>query len=299
MIAYHLNLRGARGGMLGVGVFFTLSGYLITDLLLSHWRRNGNLGLRNFWLRRARRLLPALFLTLAAVSVWVALFDASQLGAVRHQVFAASLYFSNWWTIAQHGSYFARFATPLPLDHLWSLAIEEQFYVVWPLLVAAVIAIARRPVRARTRTGEEHGCVGAAEGEVVRQGDVDRHLARHVRDVVEVARRVRVVVVDRRRRLAVDDRLDGEDGLDGARGAEAVAGRALRRRDGELARMLLAEGKLDHAGLGRVAEGRRGRVRVDVAHLRRIDIGVCERHRHRTCRIRAGRVGLRHVRRVG
>ena len=143
VIAYHLNLRGARGGMLGVGVFFTLSGYLITDLLLGHWRRNGNLGLRNFWLRRARRLLPALFLTLAAVSVWVALFDASQLGAVRHQVFAASLYFSNWWTIAQHGSYFARFATPLPLDHLWSLAIEEQFYIVWPWLLLAGIWMLR------------------------------------------------------------------------------------------------------------------------------------------------------------
>src|SRR2546430_17062993 len=117
VIAYHLHLGWARGGMLGVGVFFTLSGYLITDLPLGHWRRHANLGLRSFWLRRARRLPPAPFLMLAAVSVWVALFDSSQLAAGRDQVLAAAGYFSHWWTIAQHGSYFARFATPLPLDH--------------------------------------------------------------------------------------------------------------------------------------------------------------------------------------
>ena len=135
VIAYHLGLPWAKGGMLGVGVFFTLSGYLITDLLLVSWRRRGNLGLGTFWLRRARRLLPALFLMLAVVSVWVALFDASQLDQVRRQVISAAFYFANWSTIAQHGSYFARFATPLPLDHLWSLSIEEQFYLVWPWLL--------------------------------------------------------------------------------------------------------------------------------------------------------------------
>jgi peptidoglycan/LPS O-acetylase OafA/YrhL len=139
VIAYHVNVPGAGGGMLGVGVFFTLSGYLITDLLLSHWRRYGELGLTEFWLRRARRLLPALFVMLAAVSVWVALFDSSQLAAVRRQVLAAAVYVSNWSTIADHGSYFARFAAPLPLDHLWSLAIEEQFYLVWPWLLLAGI----------------------------------------------------------------------------------------------------------------------------------------------------------------
>ncbi len=132
VITYHLGVPGGQGGMLGVGVFFTLSGYLITDLLLIHWRREASLGLGQFWLRRARRLLPALFLMLLVVSVWVALFDASQLAAVRRQVLAATFYFSNWSTIAQHGSYFSRFAAPLPLDHLWSLGIEEQFYLVWP-----------------------------------------------------------------------------------------------------------------------------------------------------------------------
>src|SRR5438105_12145646 len=78
VIAYHVGIPWAKGGMLGVGVFFTLSGYLITDLLLGHRRRHGDFGLRSFWLRRARRLLPALFVMLAAVSLWVALFDAHQ-----------------------------------------------------------------------------------------------------------------------------------------------------------------------------------------------------------------------------
>ena len=143
VILFHLSFPGAGGGMLGVGVFFTLSGYLITDLLLDRWRRRGDFGLRNFWLRRARRLLPALFVMLAVVSVCVAVFDASQLGGTRRQVIAAIGYFNNWSTIAQNGSYFARFATPLPLDHLWSLAIEEQFYLVWPWLLLLGIRFVR------------------------------------------------------------------------------------------------------------------------------------------------------------
>jgi peptidoglycan/LPS O-acetylase OafA/YrhL len=144
VIAYHVNIPWARGGLLGVGLFFTLSGYLITDLLLDRFNRHGDLGLRSFWLRRARRLLPALFLMLAAVSVWVALFDTSQLADVRRQVIASVFYFNNWSTIAQHGSYFARFAAPLPLDHLWSLAIEEQFYLAWPWLLLAGVSLIRR-----------------------------------------------------------------------------------------------------------------------------------------------------------
>jgi peptidoglycan/LPS O-acetylase OafA/YrhL len=145
VIAYHLDFSWAKGGKLGVGVFFTLSGYLITDLLLDHWRRNGSLGLGNFWIRRARRLLPALFVMLATVSVFAAIFDASYLAQIREQVFAASLYISNWWTIVDHGSYFAQFAPPLPLDHLWSLAIEEQFYLVWPWLLWLGLRFVRSP----------------------------------------------------------------------------------------------------------------------------------------------------------
>src|SRR6202035_1532564 len=143
VIAYHLCYCWAAGGMLGVGVFFTLSGYVITDLLLGHYRRNGELGLRTFWIRRARRLLPALFSMLVVVSIVVAIFDSGELAAVRRQVISATFYFANWSTIAQHGSYFARFAAPLPLDHLWSLSIEEQFYLVWPPVLMLTILLTR------------------------------------------------------------------------------------------------------------------------------------------------------------
>src|SRR6266487_1327861 len=139
VILYHINASWAKGGMLGVGVFFTLSGYLITDLLLEHHRKTGSLGLVQFWLRRARRLLPALFLMLVVVSVLAALFDTSQLGEVRRQVISGAFYYANWSTIAAHGTYFARFANPLPLDHLWSLSIEEQFYLVWPFVLLLAI----------------------------------------------------------------------------------------------------------------------------------------------------------------
>src|SRR4030081_3859767 len=106
VIAYHLNLGWAPGGLLGVGVFFTLSGYLITDLLLAQ-RAAGRLRLGQFWLGRARRLLPALFLMLLVVSVWVWIADPSQLHLVRDQVGAAVVYVSNWWQSFQHVSYFA------------------------------------------------------------------------------------------------------------------------------------------------------------------------------------------------
>lgn len=145
VIAYHLGIPWAKGGMLGVGVFFTLSGYLITDLLLAGWRRHGTFALGTFWLRRARRLLPGLFLMLAIVTVWVAVFDTSQLDQMRRQVISGTFYFANWSTIVHGGSYFARFAPPLPLDHLWSLSIEEQFYLVWPWLLVVMVKVARNP----------------------------------------------------------------------------------------------------------------------------------------------------------
>jgi peptidoglycan/LPS O-acetylase OafA/YrhL len=135
VIAYHVNLGWAQGGLLGVGVFFTLSGYLITDLLLGRSGTSGGLRLGDFWMRRARRLLPALILMLAVVIAWVALFHPSQLPDLRGNVVAASLYMSNWWLIFQHVSYFARFGPPSPLGHLWSLAVEEQFYLLWPWLL--------------------------------------------------------------------------------------------------------------------------------------------------------------------
>jgi peptidoglycan/LPS O-acetylase OafA/YrhL len=135
VVAYHVNWGWAQGGLLGVGVFFTLSGYLITDILLGQYESTGRLQLADFWLRRARRLLPALFVMLAVVVAWVTLLDRSLLPALRGAVAASACYVSNWWLIAQHSSYFAQFAPPSPVGHLWSLAVEEQFYLIWPGLL--------------------------------------------------------------------------------------------------------------------------------------------------------------------
>jgi peptidoglycan/LPS O-acetylase OafA/YrhL len=135
VIAFHEQLGWAPGGLLGVGVFFTLSGYLITDLLLGQWSAHGRLRLGDFWLRRARRLLPALFVMLAAVTALVTVADRARLAGLRDAVAAAAAYSSNWYLITANQSYFARFAPPAPLDHLWSLAVEEQFYLVWPWLL--------------------------------------------------------------------------------------------------------------------------------------------------------------------
>lgn len=160
VVVYHLGAGWLPGGLLGVGIFFTLSGYLITDLLLQQWRRNGRVQLRDFWVRRARRLLPALFLMLAVVVIWVAVGDHAQLGAVRGDALSAAVYVNNWWLIAHHMSYFARFAPPSPLGNLWSLAVEEQFYLVWPwLLVAGLVWAGHR--RASRRAAEPNRAFAA------------------------------------------------------------------------------------------------------------------------------------------
>ncbi len=135
VIAYHLQLGFAPGGLLGVDVFFVLSGYLITDLLVTEWQESGGIGLRDFWLRRARRLFPALFIMLIVVVDWVTLYDHAQLAALRYDMVASMAYVSNWWFIFHQVSYFASFGPPSPFGHLWSLAVEGQFYLLWPLLL--------------------------------------------------------------------------------------------------------------------------------------------------------------------
>jgi peptidoglycan/LPS O-acetylase OafA/YrhL len=141
VIAYHEQFGWAPGGMLGVGVFFTLSGYLITSLLLAQWNADGRMHLGQFWLARARRLLPALFVMLAVVTAWVTIADRARLASLRGAVAAAATYSSNWYAVVQQRSYFARFAPPGPLDHLWSLAVEEQFYLLWPSLLLLLLLL--------------------------------------------------------------------------------------------------------------------------------------------------------------
>lgn len=144
VIAYHLDPGRVPGGLLGVSVFFVLSGYLITDLLAGEWRRNGRIELKPFLIRRARRLLPAMFVMLAAVAIWVALFDRSRLPALQGDLAAAVLYVSNWWLIFHQVSYFESFGPLSPLGHLWSLAVEEQFYLLWPFIIALGLRYAPR-----------------------------------------------------------------------------------------------------------------------------------------------------------
>ncbi|MGA7435685.1 MAG: acyltransferase family protein [Solirubrobacterales bacterium] len=131
VIAYHLEVPFTPGGLLGVGMFFTLSGYLITDILLEAWTGR-RLKLGQFWLARARRLLPALFVMLIVVTAWVSLGAPEQLDDLRGMVVSSALFTSNWWVIFQDQSYFDRFGPTSPMGHLWSLAIEEQFYLIWP-----------------------------------------------------------------------------------------------------------------------------------------------------------------------
>jgi peptidoglycan/LPS O-acetylase OafA/YrhL len=134
VIAYHLKIGWAGGGLLGVGVFFTLSGYLITDILLTQ-AAGGGAWLKAFWLARARRLLPALLVMLVVVTAWVTVIGPHQPADFRTSVLTAGAYVNNWWLIVHDVSYFQAFAAPGPLNHLWSLSIEEQFYIVWPFLV--------------------------------------------------------------------------------------------------------------------------------------------------------------------
>jgi peptidoglycan/LPS O-acetylase OafA/YrhL len=144
VIAYHLGLGATQGGFLGVDAFFVLSGYLITSLLLVEWSSTGRIDLGAFWVRRARRLLPALLLVLAAVAVYAAVaVSPEELGKLRADGLATLFYGANWRLVFSGESYFDLFSNPSPFRHAWSLAIEEQFYIVWPLVTFACLRLAR------------------------------------------------------------------------------------------------------------------------------------------------------------
>lgn len=145
VIAYHLNVPAFRGGLLGVGVFFTLSGYLITLGLMSSQLRHGTMRLSSFWFRRFRRLIPAMLTTVAAVIVISSALEPDLLSTRGWEALSSVFYVNNWHNIATGTSYFDRFEGPGPLDHMWSLSIEEQFYLVWPLLLWALLKVLRKP----------------------------------------------------------------------------------------------------------------------------------------------------------
>ncbi len=148
VLLFHANAR-LRGGYLGVDLFFVLSGFLITSILVEEQRRIGAIDLRRFWIRRFRRLMPALLSIMPAVALYAKFFARpEELAPLRGDALATLGYVANWRAILVHRSYWDLFVAPSPLEHTWSLAIEEQFYVVWPLAVALMLALARGGARA-------------------------------------------------------------------------------------------------------------------------------------------------------
>jgi len=167
VMAYHLGLGWASGGYLGVDLFFVLSGFLITSLLLEEWVSTGRVNPAAFWARRAKRLFPALFLMLAALALYLVLnaqFGGPganglvDLSGLRGDALATLFYVANWHAIFAHQSYFAQFSDPSPLLHTWSLGIEEQFYVLWPPILLILLRIFGHSWR---RAGVVVGVLGA------------------------------------------------------------------------------------------------------------------------------------------
>ena len=142
VMVYHANSTWLSAGFLGVEVFFVISGYLITLLLIAEKERTGGVRLGQFWFRRARRLLPALFLMMVGLVIYMALFDRRPMGQTRGDLLAGTFYVSNWFQVWVGHSYTAAEAFA-PLRHLWSLAVEEQFYLLWPLIMMLILRFRR------------------------------------------------------------------------------------------------------------------------------------------------------------
>lgn len=135
VIAYHFGFSWAMGGFLGVDIFFVISGYLITSQILPLIGSDFNFSLREFWIRRIRRLLPAAYVMIITIFTWVTLFNRKIITTVLKDGISSIIYASNWWFIFHKVSYFDSFGSPSPFKNLWSLAIEEQFYIVWPIIL--------------------------------------------------------------------------------------------------------------------------------------------------------------------
>ena len=141
VIAYHMGMPWATGGLLGVTIFFVLSGYLITSLLVIEFQGTGRINLPDFWLRRIRRLFPAIVFSVVTIAVLCTIFDHALLTKLRPDVLPSLLFFNNWWQIFHNVSYFDALGSPSPVTHFWSLAIEEQFYLIWPVLLFVMMKL--------------------------------------------------------------------------------------------------------------------------------------------------------------
>ncbi|HET9059097.1 MAG TPA: acyltransferase family protein [Acidimicrobiales bacterium] len=155
VVAYHLSTKWLPGGYLGVDIFFVVSGFLITGILMDLLVPSpisARPALRSFWARRARRVLPALIGLLVGVSLAASLLAHDAVGRLRADIPAVIGFVANWRLLAHHNSYFESWGRPPLLLHLWSLAVEEQFYLLWPLVIVVIAKLARNPGRAITRT---------------------------------------------------------------------------------------------------------------------------------------------------
>ena len=144
VIFYHLLPTSMKGGYLGVPIFFVVSGYLITDLLRQEWEQNGKINIWQFYVRRMKRLYPALVFMLVTASAYITLFQRGLLNNLRGVVVSSLLYVNNWWQINNGLSYFDRFANESPFTHIWSLAVEGQNYLVWPILFVLLMVFVRK-----------------------------------------------------------------------------------------------------------------------------------------------------------
>ena len=153
VLAYHLKLALFKSGFLGVTVFFVLSGYLITGILISEVEEEGTIDLKNFWLRRIRRLVPAV-MSMAVVIIFVSAVVNRVIFTKGCKDFLASvLRFNNWWQIFNKVSYFEAAGVPSPFTHCWSLAIETQFYLIYPLILLGIYKLAKSRGEGRAKRG--------------------------------------------------------------------------------------------------------------------------------------------------
>ena len=153
VLAYHLKLALFKSGFLGVTVFFVLSGYLITGILISEVEEEGTIDLKNFWLRRIRRLVPAV-MSMAVVIIFVSAVVNRIIFTKGCKDFLASvLGFNNWWQIFNKVSYFEAAGVPSPFTHCWSLAIETQFYLIYPLILLGIYKLVKSREEGRAKRG--------------------------------------------------------------------------------------------------------------------------------------------------
>jgi len=144
VLIFHIWPNILPGGYVGVDVFFVISGYLITTLLLKEAEKTGSISLSHFYSRRVRRLMPAATAVFIVVAVCFPLLPAIYWQSTSKEIVASALYFQNWWLASEAVDYLAAGNQPSPLQHFWSLSVEEQYYIIWPVLLLASIRIFRK-----------------------------------------------------------------------------------------------------------------------------------------------------------